>query len=451
MGFKHFRLHCAVRTLMLVAVITLFVFLLTQTSLYASTCVVGFIILFQIWELIRYVDRSNRDLARFLMAVRHADFDQTFPDDGRGESFRTLRNTFNAILEEIHQNRREKHEHFRYLQTVVQHVGIGLIGVQPDGSIDLLNTAAKKLLRVAHLRSLADLPDECKDLVSNIESLRPGDKGLVKLTRQDETVQLALSATGLKLRDQSIKLVSLQNITSELAEREMEAWQQLVRVLTHEIMNSVTPISSLSATVRTMLGPSRNEPIQETSIDGDTLRDVRAAVDTIEKRSVGLMHFVEAYRDLSRIPAPDFQIFPVGDLFCRVAQLARARKDSRGLTVTTEVIPPGLELTADPELIEQVLLNLVINAVQALKDIENGKVKLAASLNDLGRVVVRVIDNGPGVDPQALDRLFVPFFSTKPGGTGIGLSLSRQIMRIHRGEISVSSEPNVHTSFSLRF
>jgi signal transduction histidine kinase len=226
----------------------------------------------------------------------------------------------------------------------------------------------------------------------------------------------------------------------------MEAWQNLIRVLTHEIMNSVTPVASLASTANDLLTAQKEGRPQE-----ETLNDVRDAVRTIQKRSQGLLHFVDAYRKLTRIPKPDFQIFPVAELFGRVQSLMRAEMERRSIHFLSQVEPKTLELTADPELIEQVMINLLLNAIQALEGRPDATVGLMARMDERGRVLVQVTDNGPGILDEAQEKIFIPFFTTRQDGSGIGLSLSRQIMRLHRGTISVQSTPNVETVFTLRF
>jgi len=449
MVFKNFKLNCVVRSLVLLATMALLCCLVVYTELYAATLVVGLIIVYEVWALIKYVEKSNRDLTRFLISIQQSDFSQTYSDGGRGGSHDELHRLFNEVVREFQRTRTEKEEHYRYLQTVVQHVGVGLLAFQTDGTVDLINTAAKRMFGVPRLGSIKDLAALEPSLPTILFDLQPDDRKLVRLDREGERMHLSLAVAAFRQRQQMFKLVSLQNITSELDEREMEAWQQLVRVLTHEIMNSVTPVASLASTVRDILDSEGSG--NDAKIQGETLEDIRSAVGTIEKRSEGLIHFVDSYRSLTRIPAPRFGIIPVGDLLDRIEQLALARKDSDHIKFSTSVTPQSLELTADADLVEQVLLNLVINAMQALKDRSNGRIDLAAHLNQRGRVVIEVSDNGPGIEKDVLGRIFIPFFTTRPEGSGIGLSLSRQVMRMHRGEITVASEPDQRTTFTLRF
>ncbi len=447
MVYKNFRLHCVIRVILLGATIYLFFYLLLQTALYATIVIVASVIVYQIYALIHFVEKTNRDLTRFLEAIKHTDFSQTFSGTGLGSSFEPLKKVFNEVIEQFRRARSEKEEHFRYLQTVVQHVGIGLIAFTQDGEIGLINTAAKRLLRVAHLKNIKTLESLSKKLVTTLLEMESGGKALIKIDDKTEFLHLAVYATEFKLREQQFTLVSIQNIQSELEEKEMEAWQNLIRVLTHEIMNSVTPISSLASTVNELL----EKPKSRSEITPEYISDMRGAVLTIQKRSEGLLHFVDAYRSLTRIPRPNFKIFHVAELFTGVEQLLRASFKEKTIGLNVRIEPESLELTADPEMIEQVLINLLLNAIQALHGKSDAKIELTSRLDERGRVIIQVTDNGPGIIPEVLDKIFIPFFTTKPEGSGIGLSLSRQIMRLHRGTITARSEPNVATIFTLRF
>ena len=446
MVYKHFRLICILRVTALCATTCLFFFLIYQTTYYATLVIVGAWALYQTYALIHYVERTNRDLTRFLQAIRYEDFSQSFTGTGLGSAYNDLKEAFNEVLDAFRKTRAEKEEHFRYLHTVVQHVGIGLICFNPNGRIELINTAAQRLFKTPHIRNIKDLEIFSKPLVETLLKLRAGDKCLVKVEDNDELLQLIVYATELRMRSETFILVSVQNIQSELEEQEMEAWQKLIRVLTHEIMNSITPISSLASTVRGLIPDPR-----ATTFQTDTLPDVHAALETIQNRSQGLLHFVETYRQLTRIPKPDFQIFPIAELFAHVAQLLKPDIESNHIALHTAVAPETLELTADPDLVQQVLINLIRNSVQALNSRPNARINLTAQLDRRGRVVIRITDNGPGILEDVQERIFIPFFTTKRDGSGIGLSLSRQIMRQHRGTISVQSKPEEETVFTLRF
>ncbi len=451
MVYRHFRLACVWRVVLLGITIYLFVYLLNRTSFYALTFMTGLIILYEIYSLIHFVEKTNRDLNRFLDAVKYEDFSQSFSGLGLGSSFNDLKEAFNEVLRKFQRTRTEKEEHYRYLQTVVQHVGVGLMSYRQNGDISLINKAARQLLRVPRLKNVRSLEGFSRDLVDTLLRMKAGERSIVKVEDDDEVLQLAIHATEFITQEEKYTLVSIQNLQSELEEKEMEAWQNLIRVLTHEIMNSVTPIASLAASVNDLLGKTAGDHHAFRSIDDETVDDIQGAVQTIEKRSEGLLHFVESYRKLTRLPKPNFQIFLVSLLFDRVRQLMDAEIAAKGMSLNVSVEPETLELTADPELVEQVLINLLMNSVEALEGRPDAAIRLKGGMNERGRAIVQIVDNGPGILKEVQEKIFIPFFTTKHEGTGIGLSLSRQIMRLHRGAISVSSEPDVETVFTLRF
>ena len=447
MAYRHFRLVCILRVALLCATAYLFFYLIFQTTYYATLVIVGAWALYQVGALIHYVERTNRDLTRFLQAIRYEDFSQSFTlGTGLGSAYTDLKEAFNEVLDAFRKTRADKEEHFQYLHTVVQHIGIGLVCFAHDGRVELINTAALRLLRKPHVRDVRELETFSKPLVDTLLKLRSGEKTLVKVDDDDELLQLVVYATELRMRGETFTLASVQNIQSELEEQEMEAWQKLIRVLTHEIMNSITPISSLASTVRGLVPETG-----KSEFDPEVLSDVHMALETIQSRSQGLLHFVETYRELTRIPKPDFKIFQVSELFGHVSQLMKADLDEKNIVLHVTIDPETLELTADPDLVEQVLINLLRNASQALRGRDDAKIDLTAHMDRRGRVVIRVRDNGPGILEDVQERIFIPFFTTKRDGSGIGLSLSRQIMRVHRGTISVQSKLNEETIFTLRF
>ncbi len=451
MVYKRFRMVCAARVLLLAISLFFACYLYYHDRHLGTLFMVSAVIIYQIYALIKYVETTNRDLSRFLIAIQYHDFSQGFSHQGMGASFRELTAAFNAVMRQFQQARREKEAQFRYLQTIVQHIGVGILVFKMDGEIDLVNNAAKRLLRVNQLRRLEQLSKVHVELAHLLLHLKAGQKVLFKFRENDDLSQLAIYAADFTLHQQKFRLVSLQNIQSELEEKEMEAWQNLIRVLTHEIMNSVTPISSLASTANTLLGTFEQAQPCNSPSNEEALEDVKSAVQTIEKRSHGLLTFVENYRQLTKIPKPDFQIFLIDELFTRVENLMRPQFEAKSILYHRAIEPSSLELTADPTLVEQILINLLKNAIEALEATAEPKIQMTARLDDRGRILIEVIDNGHGMAESVLENIFIPFFTTKKQGSGIGLSLSRQIMRLHGGTISARSTPQVATVFGLRF
>ena len=448
MLIKHFRLQIITRLILLALTIYLLVYLLHSTELYATIVIVAVVIIFQIYGLIRLMETTNRRLTTFLEAIRYADFSQSFKGTELGRSYRKLNEAFAEVMKNFQRIRGEKEENYRYLQTVVQHVGVGLIAYDKSGKIELINTAAKRLLNVSQIRHIQSLGSISEELVHKLLEMKPRTRDLVKIQSEDDLLQLAIYTTEFHLRGRALTLASIQNIQSELEEQEMEAWQKLIRVLTHEIMNSMTPISSLAKTIDEWLLEVGEGPNGQQFTD---MQEIQEAITTIQKRSEGLIHFVESYRKLTRIPQPNFQIIKVNELFKRVVQLMEKELEENNIKLSQVIEPEDLTVMADAELIEQVLINLFKNAIDALNKKKKGEISLTGEKDQRGRVVIKVCDNGPGIVPEAREKIFVPFFTTKKTGSGIGLSLSRQIMRQHLGGITVSSVPNKETTFKLIF
>ncbi len=454
MGFNRFRFQLTLRVILLGATLFLFVWLLIHTSLYATAVFVGLIVLYELYALIRIVEKTNSSLMQFLESIRYSDFSRTFSETDRGMPYSNLHKEFNTIMQEFKNERAEKEVQHLYLQTVVQHVGIALISFREDGTVELINTAAKRLLKVPHLNNVKSLESFSPELAGTLINLKSGERKLVKVNDNSEILQLTVFAAEFMMMENRYTLVSIANIQSELEEQEMKAWQDLIRVLTHEIMNSVTPIASLASTVSGLLQDVEYDETGKSGLSRFTEEDagdIISAVETIRKRSEGLLHFVENYRNLTRIPKPDFSIFPVSELFGRVRQLMQTHIEDRELEFLVTVEPVSLELTADSELIEQVLINLLLNAFEAVVDRSGAKIGLRGSIDGRDRILLSVYDNGPGIVDEVVEKIFIPFFTTRQEGSGIGLSLSRQIMRLHGGTISVRSEPDVETMFTLRF
>jgi len=451
MVYRKFRLQIVIRITFIVITV-LAIFLLHEQTAYAvSTIILSLLLLIQTISLIRYTEQTNRKLTRFFESIRHADFTTTFTDNELGKSFEDLNLEFNQVIEAFNQNKTEKEEHFNYLLTVIQHVSIGIIVFKKNGDVDVYNNAVKRLLQVKHLRKIDHLKEVDAELPDLLKNLKPGDKTLIKLFVEDELLQLSVHSTAFRLRGDEHILVSFQDIHPELEQKEIESWQKLIRVLTHEIMNSITPISSLASTVNEILEDYKEQSSKLSEDEKEGFENIVHAITTIENRSKGLLNFVEIYRNLTRIPKPNFRHFTVSDLLSRALELMNPKFESLNISCKTRIYPQDLKLLADPDLVDQVLINLLVNAIDAVKDVQNPKITIVASVNLNNRTMIEIEDNGKGIQQDILDKIFMPFFTSKKTGSGIGLSLSRQIMQMHKGSISVRSKPGEGATFTMIF
>lgn len=411
----------------------------------ALTCL---IIVGQLVELYRFTSQTNRKLTRFLESVKYSDFLSGFANDNKlGKSFRELNTAFNEVLEAFRNTRTEKEEHWQYLNTIVQQVRTGIISFDPDGQVQLMNTNAKRFIGMASLKNVNELADTNPKLYQALMEVQSGKSTLYKSGNE---YLLTLQATELRIRGNTVKLVTLQNIQNELQKQELDAWQNLTRVLRHEIMNSITPISSLTSTLREILDHDMIKTENHYELQTEGAEDLREGLTTIENRSKGLIKFIDAYREYTSLPQPKIKSIRVKDLLEKVAQFMKPELKKTSIQFGYHCESEYITIQGDEEMIEQVLINLVKNAMEALEHVEDPRIELNGSFTD-NVVQIEVIDNGSGIIPEAIERIFIPFFTTKKTGSGIGLALSRQIMQMHNGSLTVKSEPDVKTVFTLNF
>jgi len=391
-----------------------------ETGHLAVPAVVGGIVLLQVLGLVRYVESHVDTLEDFFAAVSYEDFTRRFVEEDVDAE---LKHAFNIVLAKFQDARAERDVQASYLDTVVRHVPVPFIAARSDGAVTLVNNPARRLLRLPVLTHL----DQLAELDPLLQDVEPGGQRLFQSRLGGVPAELRVSVAEIRMAAGVERLYSIENLSGELTAREASAWRNLIRVLTHEIMNTLTPIVSLAQTTTGLL-----DNVAATD-------DIREAVQTIARRSEGLTRFVLRYRELLKVPVPESADVSVVEALQSVVTLMSA--ELKGIEVIVDVSPDSLEVSADPGLLDQVLVNLVRNALDAMVDTGSPKLILSGSL-DFGRVFIAVKDNGPGIDRDVIEQVFVPFFTTRREGSGIGLSLSRQIMTAHGGEIAVDSDEN---------
>jgi two-component system, NtrC family, nitrogen regulation sensor histidine kinase NtrY len=441
---KNFNLRIALRILLL-AITIFFSAYLSFLKSYSNSGLLILATFYQIYSLIRFINVTNREVTDFIRGINYSDFTQNVRLGKLGGTFVELAEEMTKLINKYKDTRFEKEENLRYLQTIVEHVGIGLIAFNTKGDVELINKGAKKILKISHLQNIYSLDEQHNGLGQFLFQMNSDKRSIFKLSVEGEIIQLMIHSTEFKMKEQNYKLISLYNIQPELEEKEIEAWQKLIRVLTHEIMNSITPISSLASTAAGMIKNSDRKIIEK-----DSLTDIENALTTIQRRSEGLTSFVNKYRDLSKIPKPNFQTVKVDELFYHVRLLTAQSISSANIHLSVSISPEEMEIIIDPDLMEQVLINLINNSVHALAGSVEPLIHLTAEINERGRALLKVIDNGPGICEDVLDKVFVPFFTTKQEGSGIGLSISQSIVRAHGGSIWVKSQPDIETGFNIR-
>ncbi|MBD8487516.1 GHKL domain-containing protein [Echinicola sp. CAU 1574] len=435
-----------------VVLLTLTLFVLSYAILNESgvflTSLFIILVIAQLIFLINYAESSFKKVRQFLDNIKQNNYATVYPVKFDGTETDDLHIEFNAILAKLKEDQAEKEANYQYFRSVFQHLSIGLITFEEDGRIQILNTAAKRMLNIDQLIYIQEIEQVNKELHNAIQTLRTGGSELIKIAHPDGIMQLSVYVIELVLRGVKFKLVSLQNIQSELEEKEMEAWQNLVRVLTHEIMNSIAPISSLASTIK---GDIQNQMDKNEDVPIGDVEDYLMGISTIEKRSEGLIDFVSDFRSLAHIPVPKFSAIRIKELFEQLSILFHNQIDLLSISCEKKIEPQDLLLFADSSLIEQVLINIIQNAIHAVEEAEVKKISLRAFIDEAGKIIIEISDTGKGIEEEALNKIFIPFFTTKKKGSGIGLSLSKQIMRRHKGNIQVQSNIGKGTTFKLIF
>lgn len=404
----------------------------------------------QIYEVLHFVSMTNRDLAKFIITIKEADFTTSFTGGPKDKSFKRLHNSFRDILETIRLSKLEKEAQHQYLQTVIDNINIGIISINEEENIELMNKKSMDLLQVPYVKSWQLLKTENTQFFEQVSDLRNEENRLVEVRVNQIKKQLTVNITAVTILRKTYRVVTFKDIKSELERKEIEAWHKLIRILTHEIMNSVTPMVSLTETMKSMLEDSEGNQKSHGDISDETIEDLSFSLQTINSRSEGLLNFVEDYRKLSKVPKPDKTLLDAGHLAKTVVRLMESDLDKLKIQVSL-LLEEGCHFNGDQKLLEQVLINLITNAMYALRNSTSPKLSITSQLNEDNHVAISVSDNGAGVDDDKLDKIFVPFFSTKEHGSGIGLSLCQQIMNLHGGSIEVDSEKNVGTTFRLVF
>jgi nitrogen fixation/metabolism regulation signal transduction histidine kinase len=449
MGFRNYRANVELRLALFVALAFVALWGITSTDWQLTPIVAGVLALVTLVELVRYVESVNRELAAFLEFVAHDDFSTSFPIAAKGRAFDDLEAAYGLLLDKYRGLNEARELNHRYLEALVEHVSVALLCLDDEDQVTLMNRQAKRLFRTPHLHTLHSLSRIDPALPESLEALADGDRVLIRPEVEGEALQLAVYMTEFRLLDRNYRLISFQNIRDELEQREIDFSQKLIKVLTHEIMNSVTPIIALCKVIEESLNGAVAGAIRADELPD--AEDLRRSVASIQSRGDGLLRFVQAYRSLTSLPKPIRRQVDVATLLAETVTLLSPTLGGTATRLETRIEGEGLAIEADPEQVQQVLINLVRNAVEALDGQSDGRIVLGAVRDAEGRTAIRVSDNGPGISEEHIDSIFVPFFTTKRGGTGVGLSVSRQILFQNRGLISVRSAGGRGAEFTLQF
>jgi nitrogen fixation/metabolism regulation signal transduction histidine kinase len=400
--------------------------------------------------LVKYLNTTNRKISYFFDSVQNNDSALSFSADISNKPVRDLYSGLNKVNEQIQQLKIQSQQHEQYFQTLIEHVATGILTFNPKGFVLHANSSAKKMLGAEVLNHVSQLERINRSLYQAILNIKPFEQKRVSIISERGTAELLIKATSIKTREEELMLLSLQDIRNELDENELDSWMKLIRVLMHEIMNSIAPITSLSESL-SKLFTVEGRDVKPSEMDEKTIRNTILGLNVIGEQGNGLIKFVESYRKLTRLPKPDLKIFKAESLVNRIKVLYFSFENNEKAKLSVEINPENLEIYADEDLVAQVLLNLVKNALEAVSVLESGTIRILVKLGANNRPEISVADNGPGIPREILEQIFVPFFTTREKGSGIGLSLSRQIMRLHGGSLQVRSVPEKETVFTMSF
>ena len=446
---KRFALLVIIRIGLLMLTLTALAFIFAKTELFFNQIILGSIIIIQVSELIRFITYTNRELAKLLLAIRYSDFSISFKGKKHGKSFQELQDAFVEIIDAFKKVSVEKEAQFKFLKVIVDHINVGIVAIKEDYEIELMNESAANTLKVTVPNYWKQFQQLLPEFSQAILEMEDNERKLIELNIKGRSMQVSAHLTRIKILNFRYTILTFQDIKSEIEQKEIEAWHKLIRILTHEIMNSVTPITSLSETMLMLLQDEDKNPRPINELAEDDLEDLTFSLNTIQRRSEGLLHFVEDYRRLTKIRQLELEKMRVGTVVSEMTQLLQAEFKKEAIDLSVNV-KSDFEVAIDEKLIAQVLINLLTNARHAVEGVESPKVEVLAYYDEAFKVI-EIRDNGCGITQDKIDQIFIPFFSTKEQGSGIGLSLSKQIMKKHKGDLTVKSEVGQGSSFYLVF
>ena len=449
MGFNKLYILLVVRIMFLTASIFAVSFCVLQHKPLIYSVILILVALIQTYSIYRSLCKSWEHIEILFEAIENDDFSSMVKARYGDKAYRKLIKRMNNVLEKLKHLRIQNEQQAQYLNAIVENINIGVVVINDTENIDILNRYARKVLGIGSSRSFSAVSNTQPEFYKAVMNLSGGRKTMVKLPYKGEILPVSVILGEHRFLDKKVRIITFQSIKSELEEKELESWQNLIRVLTHEIMNSIGPMTSTIDTLTELINDNRQSG--KTTLGLEITSDVEKGIRIIKERSLGMHDFIRRFRSITLLPKLNCIEIPVNRLFDHVTVLFHDTLEKEKIQLRTEVFPVGLVFNADKALVEQILINLVQNAIDAISQTPNKLIELKAFRNLEGQLLVEVSDNGPGISDSLIDKIFIPFFTTKENGSGIGLSLARQIMKLHNGKIAVYSKPGEKTVFSLVF
>ncbi|QTE38281.1 HAMP domain-containing sensor histidine kinase [Mucilaginibacter gossypii] len=447
MIFNRYEWRLLLRVFLLLIVLTVTAFVIVSLNQLLYLVILLPLVAYSVVDMIRFQKKAQDEVNQFVESIHYRDFSRHFDVRKAPNELKPLRKGFNDINTTFKLISRERETQYHYLQKILELVDTGILSYEEEtGETGWINEAFKTIIGVPYLKTVHSLEKREPSLYAELIKLKPGDSKIITVTRNQQQVKILVNASLMRSDDKLYKLIAFQNVNEALDETESKAWSKLLNVMTHEIMNSVAPISSLADTLKNRL----QSPDIAESLPHSDLEDIELGIDTIKRRSEGLLKFTESYRSLNKITKLDLNKIMVRNIFENLNSLMTPTLEKKKIELEIILRDPTLAIEADINLIEQVMINLLVNAIEAVKDREEPRITLTAEIQG-GKTFVKVIDNGLGMPPELLDKIFIPFFSTRKTGSGIGLSLCKQIMLLHKGNIQVQSTEGKGSAFILSF
>lgn len=402
------------------------------------------------WDFVHFMNRINRKLAYFFGSIKNEDTSLILPENTNDKSVNKLHSVLNKVNAQIKQIKVKNENNELFFRELIEHSGTGLMSVDEKGYIVVMNEAAKEYLGIVQMANISLLKQKNKKVYDVLTGMPAGKTASVKAVGLSGVVQLMIKASHLKFGTNSYRMYVIQDVRQELEANELDSWQKLIRVLTHEIMNSIAPITSLTDTLARIYKQDQQivspEALSTTDIE-NTVRGLKV----IEDGGNGLMRFVEQYRKLVRIPDPLIEKIDLEEWLAAIRLLFEKQLLDRNIELSLKKELSVQYMHADPKLLNQVMVNLMFNSMDALAQCDTRKIEIKAYMTRNDIIAISISDNGKGIDADVLDKVFIPFYTTKKKGNGIGLSLSRQIMKAHNGRLILNSVANQGTEVIMEF
>lgn len=449
MFYKRFTFRLLLQLLFVNLLAVLLFYLISNTSLWFTIAGLGVVLIISLFNLYNYINQIRNDIKRFILAIRTRDNTLNFKNKATIGSFPELYESFNELISSHKDIQLEKDAMFQLIKTILEQVPVGVIVIDNSennlerAEIVFFNSAATQLLNVPAYKYWHRLAPYLPVFANAIESIQNGGKKFVELKIENKLIQLSAEVSPISLYQNKYAIISFQNIKDEIEQKESEAWNRLIGVISHEILNSITPISSLSDTVNEMIA-------DKPALNHEELQDLKPAIQTIKRRSEGLLGFVKDYRLIAELPSPNLQQHTLTEILQHIKTLMQPLVSEKNIQLNIDSTSSKTSIRIDLKLIEQVLINLVTNSIYALDGINNPVITIGYRLEQ-NKVHLEISDNGKGIKADLMEKIFIPFFTTRKNGSGIGLTISKNIMKMHQGTLEVQSVPFLKTTFSLVF